>query len=162
MSIRSSNTSSSYQRISQNDSLNENERNKKKKADRIERMITKIHAMWWITLAIILILKTRIFLVTFYDERVNRWMLNISTILFVANFMIFLYLTFWLPIIQKITLPWEIYCPNLIPISTFLGVICFITINISLWPIYGLLTPLILVIILFGLLFSTHFIPWFC
>ena len=81
---------------------------------------------------------------------------------FVANMGVILYLTLWLPLVLKITIPWEIYCPHLIPISTALGVLSVLLLTIAFWPIFGLLSPLIIVILLMGFLFSSHFIPWPC
>lgn len=92
----------------------------------------------------------------------NRISLNLAIVCFVANMGIIFYLTLYLPLIAKVTTPWEIYCPQMIPTSTALGIICLILLNIAFWPIWGLLTPLILMILLMGFLFSTHFIPWPC
>ena len=78
------------------------------------------------------------------------------------NIIIIIYLTLYLPLIEKNTIPWEVYCPNMIPTSTVIGIISFILFMIAVWPVYGMLTPLIVLIILLGLVFSTHFIPWPC
>jgi hypothetical protein len=81
---------------------------------------------------------------------------------FLSSMMIMLYLTLWLPLIMRVTIPWEIYCPNMIPASTALGVSSYVLMMIAFWPVWGLLTPLLLTIMLIGFLFSSHFIPWPC
>ena len=92
----------------------------------------------------------------------HRFYFNSALACFLATMTIMLYLTLWLPLVQKITIPWDIYCPNLIPISTFLGVTSLILFIIAFWPLFGILSPLVIVCLLMGLLFSTHFIPWPC
>jgi hypothetical protein len=67
-----------------------------------------------------------------------------------------------LPLVQKVTVPWEIYCPRLIPTSAALGVSSLLLVVMAVWPVYGLLAPLIVLLSAMGLLFSTHFIPWPC
>jgi hypothetical protein len=72
-----------------------------------------------------------------------------------------LYVVMWLPLVKKITIPHEIYCPNMIPIATAIGVSSYILFIVAFWPVWGLLSPLIITIELFGLIFICHFIP-FC
>jgi hypothetical protein len=73
---------------------------------------------------------------------------------------IIIYLTIWLPYIKKITIPWDIYCPNMIPISTALTLATILLSMITFWPVWGFLTPIIIFVLLLGLIFSLHFIPW--
>jgi hypothetical protein len=81
---------------------------------------------------------------------------------FFANIGIFVYLTVWLPYILKITAPWDIYCPNMIPLATGLGVACAFFCMVAMWPVWGILTPLYTAILVIGFIFSAHFIPWPC
>ncbi len=55
---------------------------------------------------------------------------------------------------------WNVYCPRVIPIMTLNGVLCGIFLMRCFWPVWGFLTPLILGIEFFGMLFVTQFIPW--
>jgi hypothetical protein len=43
---------------------------------------------------------------------------------FAANGVIMVYLTLWLPLVKKVTMPWNVYCPRAIPAATALGVLC--------------------------------------
>jgi hypothetical protein len=88
--------------------------------------------------------------------------LNIAVVALVANFCIILYLTLWLPLVQKITIPWDIYCPRMIPAATFLGVLSYACLIIAFWPVWGFLSPLFISIFFLGAIFGTHFIPWPC
>lgn len=64
--------------------------------------------------------------------------------------------------VLKVTAPWDIYCPNMIPISTGLAVSCMILLMIAFWPVWGLLAPIYITVMVMGLIFSAHFIPWPC
>lgn len=177
-----------YRRVAQTESPLEQDV-KKKRADRIERITAKLHALIWIAASAALILYTNIFHMALTDTRVNRYVsktafndssikrsihellillnshrisLHAGVICFAANMGVVLYLTIWLPLIMKITVPWEIYCPHLIPISTTLGLLSVMLFMIAFWPVFGMLSPLIITILLMGFLFSTHFIPWPC
>lgn len=81
--------------------------------------------------------------------------------LFISNFCIMMYLVVWLPYVEKVSIPYEIYCPNMIPMATAFGVSSYLLFIISFWPVWGLLSPLIITIELFGLIFVVHFVP-FC
>jgi hypothetical protein len=121
-----------------------------------------MHAAVWVIASIVLLYFTDFFNKILYDQKISRLPLNIAIILMCANMIIMLYLTLWLPLVLKITIPWDIYCPNLIPASTILGVLSFIFLVLAFWPIWGFLSPLFITFLFVGLLFSTHFIPWPC
>ena len=150
-----------YRRLSQESETTEvEEANKKKRGERIDRITAKLHALVWVVLSISIILYTNLLNVAYSDERVNRYSLNFAVVCFVANMGIVLYLTLYLPLVLKVTAPWEIYCPHLIPISTVLGLLVVFLLVVAFYPIYGMLTPLIIGILLMGFLFSSHFLPW--
>jgi hypothetical protein len=81
---------------------------------------------------------------------------------FSANVGIFFYLTVWMPYVLKVTAPWDIYCPNMIPTATGLGAASSFLAMIAFWPVWGMLSPLFVVVLVIGLIFSAHFIPWPC
>lgn len=60
-----------YRRVDQNDNSTEQDV-KKKRADRIERITAKLHALIWIVLSAILMYYTDIIQIGLTDERVNR------------------------------------------------------------------------------------------
>ena len=55
---------------------------------------------------------------------------------------------------------WAVYCPRVIPIMTFNGILSGILLLRCFWPVWGFLAPFILGIEFFGLLFVGQFIPW--
>lgn len=60
-----------YRRVEQNDNSTEQDV-KKKRADRIERITAKLHALIWIVFSAILMYYTDIIQIGLTDERVNR------------------------------------------------------------------------------------------
>lgn len=95
----------------------------------------------------------------------RSYALNLAMFSFAIMFMLFLYLSIWLPVVQKVnvnTVPWEIYCPNVIPASTAAGVVFYISLVVAFWPAWGMLSPLFIGFLCIGAIFSAHFIPWPC
>ena len=60
-----------YKRVAQTENPVEQDV-KKKRADRIERITAKLHALVWIAASVALLFYTNIFHVAFEDPRVNR------------------------------------------------------------------------------------------
>jgi hypothetical protein len=137
----------------------EDDEAKKKQAERIDYITAKIHAFFWVGTAIAVVYFTDLVNVVLNDARVNRISLNLAVICLVANLGIILYATVWLPVVMKVTMSIDLYSPKIIPISTSIGLVCVICLMIALWPIWGLLTPFLVLFLLFGFLFSAHFVP---
>lgn len=154
--------STRYRKVSQNETELGDEELKKQKSERVERITAKIHALVWVAVSVIIVYYTDLVNVILYSDEINRTMLYISVSLITANTIIVFYLTLWLPLVEKVTVAWEVHCPSMIPISTALGVLSVLGLIITFWPLWGLLSPLIILVLVFGLLFSTHFIPWPC
>jgi len=152
-----------YRRVPREEKSNtEDEEIKKRRADKVERISNKIHAAFWVLASIGLLYYTNLFHVAVSDERVNRLALTLFVISFVANMTIVLYATLYLPMVAKVEVSMDIYFPSLIPTSTALGFLSLILLLVSFWPVYGILTPLMVIVLLLGFLLSTHFIPWPC
>eukprot|EP01039_Chlorochromonas_danica_P000063 gene63-69_t len=149
-----------YRRVSQNEP-EEEETNKKLQAQRIERIMAKLHAIVWVAVAAALAYFTDL-LNLLLSERVNRLALCLGVASLTSVLSLFLYLGFWLPIVMKNNIPWDVYCPNLISVSAGLSVLSFVSFVFTFWPVWGLLSPFFVGFLTMGFLFSTHFIPWPC
>ena len=136
------------------------EQAKKNRSKRMEQISSKVHALFWVITAVALIIYLDIWNVVMHDPRVNRVALNLSVFSFAANVTICLYLTFWLPFVKKNTLPWEVYCPRMIPTATALCLTCMVSAIVAMWSVWGFLSPLIIFFLCLGLIMSSHFIPW--
>jgi hypothetical protein len=117
----------------------------------------------WVTVAVVVARFTNFFPVIFSDERVNRPVLLTAFVCLVVNTVLVLYLTVYLPKVKKLTdsSAWDVYCPNVIPSMTFVGIVCAILLVRATWPVWGFLAPLILGLEAMGALFALHFIPWY-
>lgn len=49
--------------------------------------------------------------------------------------------------------------PNMVPVMTIAGSLIFFTIIAATWPVWGLLTPIFMIINVFGATFSMIFLP---
>ena len=76
-----------------------------------------------------------------------------------VNISIMLYLTTCLPYIAKVTEDWTTYCPKLIPVMTLSGVLSFFCGLLGLWPIWGFLTPIFMIVLFMGYTMSLTFLP---
>ena len=134
---------------------------KKKHAERVDRIQTKIHAFIWVFLATVIVYYTDFIKVILTYERVNRLSLNLSLISIVIIVSILFYLCAYLPIFENIRdyRIWEIHCPNMIPILTGAGTFCVVTTVVAMWPVWGLLSPLFVFFLMMGFMFLAHFIP---
>ncbi|KAJ1405279.1 hypothetical protein B484DRAFT_457112 [Ochromonadaceae sp. CCMP2298] len=149
-----------YRRVAQVE-VGEEESSKKARAERIERISAKVHAVFWVAAALAVMYFTDFWNVL-YSEKIDRFTLNLAIMCFFVDAGIFLYLVAWLPFILKVTAPWEVFCPNMIPMATGFGVLFLVLFIVSFWPVWGMLTPLWVGILMIGFVFSAHFVPWPC
>lgn len=141
-----------------------------------ERISDKIYAMGWVLVAILVAHFTRFYPVVFlmhdstatYDNTAaplrqpNRALLLLVAICIGINTVLFLYLTVYLPKVKGLTdsSAWPVYCPRVIPASTIFFVLSVVFLIRGCWPVWGFLTPLLVIIQMMGWLFATHLIPW--
>ena len=125
----------------------------------LERFIVKMQALIWVTLAIFVFLYTDLLPILLSDSRIERFYLNVAIVCFTINVICLLYAIFFLPCIQGVKIPWDVYVPRLVPITALLGIISGLAFIRSLWGVFGFLSPIIVFFETFGLFFSLHFVP---
>lgn len=152
--------SSRYTRLNTSENGGEAD-SKKKHAERVERIQTKIHALIWVSLAVATVYYTDFIKVILTDKRINRMPLNLSIVSMVIVVAILVYLCVYLPIFEKIRdyRMWDIHCPNMIPMLTGAGASCIVSLVVAMWPVWGLLSPLLVFFLMMGFMFLAHFIP---
>mmetsp|Transcript_21356 Transcript_21356/g.67009 ORF Transcript_21356/g.67009 Transcript_21356/m.67009 type:complete len:155 (+) Transcript_21356:90-554(+) len=138
----------------------EEKRGKRRRAEAAEHIATKIQALVWVAAGGFVVYQTDMVGVMLQDPSVNRFWFNIATACFSINCVLCFYLTVWLPYVQRIHLEWNVYCPRVIPTMTVVGILCGFSLVRGLWPVWGLLTPLILALTFMAGIMSLHFIPW--
>eukprot|EP00899_Mesostigma_viride_P020695 jgi/Mesvir1/28627/Mv24188-RA.1 len=79
-----------------------------------------------------------------HDPRISRRPLWLGSVCVVLNLAIFLYLVLWLPRTKREQRDWTVAAPRAIPSATAAGLLATVFFLVALWPIYGLLTPIVL------------------
>ena len=64
-----------YRRVSQGEEVTEEDEQKKERAERIEKITSKIHALIWVGLSVAIMVYTNIIKLAFTDDRINRWVI---------------------------------------------------------------------------------------
>eukprot|EP00903_Cladosiphon_okamuranus_P019603 g18028.t2 len=163
--VNSGNMSVRYSKVSSADGsspITEAEQSKRRRSQLADRISNKLHALFWALVGATVVYRTDFIRVLMEDERVDRVWFNIGVVCFSVNVVILAYLTVWLPHVRGIKVSWNVYSPRAIPAATVVGLICAVALNVSLWNVWGFLTPLILFAVFIGCLFSLHFVPWPC
>lgn len=145
-----------------NNPITEAEHVKRRRSQLSDKISTKLHAFFWVLAGVMVAYQTDFVRVLMESDRVNRVWFNIAVTCFSINVVIMGYLAVWLPYVKRIKVSWNLYSPRAIPTATAVGLICAVALNISLWNVWGFLTPLILFAVFVGCLFSLHFVPWPC
>jgi hypothetical protein len=128
-----------------------------------DRWMDKLVALAWIMLAWFVMYWTRFTHVILSSRDANRSLISLAFLCMGTNTVLFLYLTVYLPRFKGLTdsSAWDVYCPRVIPTMTGIGVLTALLLIRGTWPVWGFLSPLILGTEFVGLLYATHFIPWF-
>ncbi|CAI9733034.1 Hypothetical predicted protein [Octopus vulgaris] len=123
------------------------------------------YSIWnvmWLLTAMATFYYTDFYPALLYDTRINRFWLNLGALLIGVNITIGAFLILWTSCIKKISSDeWERQYPAAIPTATasfILGAVC---VTIGLWPVWSILTPLILFFIFMGFVVVVAVIPNF-
>lgn len=68
----------------------------------------------------------------------------------------------WLPVVQRIAVPYEQYAPRVGLLAGGAGVAAFVLFIAGLWPAFGWLTPLVVTSQAMGVMMVAHFLPPCC
>jgi len=151
-----------YRRVPQSEGGQEgdNSGDDKRREDRIEYITEKVHSAFWVGISIFIVWYTDLIDKALFSDELDRFSLNIAVLCFVTSTSLMLWATVYLPYTQNPPIPIHLYSPNLVPVATALGLFCLIFSILALWPLYGLLAPIMVLVLTFGVLMSTHFLPW--
>ena len=94
-----------------------------RRRESIERVTVRAHALLWVVGAVLVARYTAIFHVVAADPRVHSFFLQLAVAALCVCAAVFVYLVIYLPYIARITLPWDVYCPKMIPTATLAGVV---------------------------------------
>ncbi|KAI9221907.1 hypothetical protein BC828DRAFT_404502 [Blastocladiella britannica] len=116
----------------------------------LEKVRARAMSMIWLVLSSAAIVHLELTHV-WWDARLNRTAATLALLSFGVATGVFVYLQAWAPYVQKRTIDlqqWQRSAPTAIPVATAAGVVGFITSCAALWPIYHVLS-LVLVSVLF-------------
>jgi hypothetical protein len=143
---------------------------------RKDRLEDKCVALGWIIVSCIVERYTDFFSIvllwnnTYTDidiatSQPNKVLLRIAYIGFSIVITLYLYLTIYLPKVKGLPSNdpsvWTAYCPKVLPIMGVTGIMTYLILIRALYPIYGMLGPIISGTEIMGLVMATHFIPVF-
>ncbi|CAI5724862.1 unnamed protein product [Peronospora effusa] len=119
----------------------------------------RLNACLWMAVAGLVAYGTNFFRVVFTDLRVKRGFFQVALICTGVTICIIAYLVIYLPCIKRIQLKRSIYCPKIISAAAIMESVAALCYICALWPVWGLLTPGLLGLLLIGALMTTHFLP---
>ena len=105
----------------------------------LDRIATKIHAAFWVALAVIVTYYGGVVDVALTPAKSNIYFLVVGAGASGVVFAIFMYLVVYLPYIARINVEWSVYAPPAIPTATGAGVVA------SLWCVALVLTSCVAV-----------------
>eukprot|EP00050_Salpingoeca_kvevrii_P020999 m.105085 g.105085 ORF g.105085 m.105085 type:complete len:357 (+) comp9130_c0_seq2:1015-2085(+) len=88
-----------------------------------------------------------------YDTRINRTWMKAGLALMAGAFAIALYCLVWLATIRKVP-DYERHAPWAVPASSVLGILGWIVLTITVWPLWGFLTLLVVPVVSMGALLT--------
>ena len=89
----------------------------------------------------------------------NQFFLTIALIALGFNITVFTYISVIGPCCLKKNIDLERDMPNMVPVMTIAGGTVFFAIIAATWPVWGILTPIYMLINFFGGSFSMMFLP---
>jgi hypothetical protein len=121
---------------------------------------TKIFALLCIAIGGYLVYYSNFFKVLYQHSQVDAGYFYTSLSLYLGAVGVMLYLCVYLPHFKHIEEDkWDSYCPNMIPLASFLGVTGMITLVICVWDVWGWLSIPLILFIKLGFVMTAHFAP---
>ncbi|XP_052220077.1 transmembrane protein 128-like [Dreissena polymorpha] len=121
-----------------------------------------IQNICWLIAAMGVFYYTDFYLALMYDHRILRMWFNSGVILIGVNMGIGLFLIVYLSYFKKISSDnWEREYPAAIPVASAAFVVGGILMTVGLWPVWGIFTPLILLILFMGIVVTIAMLPNF-
>jgi len=136
---------------------------RRRRRQQMETITAYVHSLIWCVLAVVVFYYSKFWLVITTSENINRIFFNIGAFeLFIFSFVI-LYLVLYIPFIDgELVHDYNLYCPRVMYLSVFLLFTSWICFNIALWPVWRLMTPVILTIFYVASILFPSFLPRRC
>jgi hypothetical protein len=119
----------------------------------------KLEAAFWIVLSYVILLHTELISVILYDDAIHSPSLTLGVALFGVEVCIALFLHVFVKM-RTGDDDWNNTHPRTIYAATFLGLLMCLCFNISLWPVFGWVTPAMLFCLFLGFINLFNFLPF--
>lgn len=106
-----------------------------------------------------MVYQTNFFRQVWENPHVNSFFLYIALSCIGFMMTVLVYVSFIGPIIKGREIDFETDMSDMVPIMSLAGVVTFITSILAMWPVWGFLTPVYMLIVTFGSTFSMMFLP---
>jgi len=120
-----------------------------------------MHSVVWVLLAGAVLFYTDLFTVVRYDTRVNQLFLALAGASGGVLLMVVAYLALWVPLTApRPVVDLTSYAPLAGPIGAASGVATFVFLCVAFWPIWGIVTLPILIVLSFAACLGPNLIPF--
>lgn len=118
-----------------------------------------LHSIGWLTAAALLIYYTHLLPTLLHDSRVHHTALYCGAAALLVSVSAFLHLAFIVP--RRSPASDDLYAlsPNSVHLSLLSGLTSYCCCCVALWPVYGLLAPVILFVLSMAAVLSTVWLP---
>ena len=110
-------------------------------------------------MAMLIVYKTNFFKQLWENQEINSFFLTLSMVALGLNISFLAYLTIYGPCVLGKDIDLEKDMPAMVPIMALSGVISFFCIILAGWPVWGIFTPIYIMVMFFGGTFSMVFMP---
>lgn len=104
----------------------------------------------WVSMAALVIYKTNFFRQVWENPKVNKFFLNLTLACYAYMITLLVWLSLIGPIVKGREIVFEEDLKSMVPVSSFIMVGSFITAVMAMWPVWGFLTPIYMLILTFG------------
>jgi len=123
---------------------------------------TWVHSLFWIALAIFVIIYCDLVRVLRIDPRIIRPCIYIATAFMSLLFILVFYLTLYLPLCKKLKIEdYNITHPKHIQAIVIISGCTFIMFCAGIWPVWGWMSILITSSLFMGLIMLSNFVPYY-
>lgn len=129
------------------------------RADKAEYYSTKMHAVLWIVVALVIGYYINFIKVCAQSDKINRFWFNLGVILMIISTVLVIYMAIYVPRVLKIDYEPQVYAPRMLPLTGVCTLFCGLFFIIGLWPVYGLFTPGLVLLFWIATLMTAHFLP---
>eukprot|EP00825_Cyclidium_porcatum_P031419 TRINITY_DN3328_c0_g1_i2.p1 TRINITY_DN3328_c0_g1~~TRINITY_DN3328_c0_g1_i2.p1 ORF type:complete len:210 (+),score=31.39 TRINITY_DN3328_c0_g1_i2:161-790(+) len=119
----------------------------------------KLIAFIWVAGAVAAVYYSNFFKHLYDHEKTNSLFYSIFMMSVGVNSIIAIYIVVVLPYILKIKEDIEVYNPKVIYIATISGLISFISLIITVWPVFGWYSILLVIVMFVGYVNTNNFLP---